>query len=558
MLARRCLPSLINPFNLCRRFVSTGSRWQPWEDKLLLDYVKQNGPSWSQIVQHGLPHRTTEQCHQRYTDVLRPDLRRGPLTAVERDQLVAGVAKHGTGRWAAIVREFLPQRSPRMLANAWRLTVGPATQPSRPWTDDEDALLLQVGPSTAASSWTQVTQKHFAWKSPSWVKRRYWQLTEGQHYDVGRHWTESEVHLLLRRMTVYGSDWHTIAAGLPGRSAEQCANKARVLDANPAKWSDDEVRQLWHWARHYKGKWTQVSQSMDDRTPSQCSQQFYYGLKELHALGHDMARQPDETKPEWIERMANLMCAWLDEKDRLTTDGAGALTLKPERRRPLTRRTRRFWTAEENEALIQAVEGKQEDATDDATIDWAAVAEAIPGKTRSAEECRVRWRDAARFHDRAIVKGSITEHEAQLIREGVSIFGRDWLAVSESFVPHRTPRQCMLWWSSHGEKEQKKGRWTLPEDRTLQLGVRDYGEQWSRIASLIPGRSPTQCYERWNEISNPQIKKGRWSYEEESQLVELAYKHEGNSQRWQAVAKDMGTGRTPSAYRQKFRYLNKQ
>ena len=80
---------------------------------------------------------------------------------------------------------------------------------------------------------------------------------------------------------------------------------------------------------------------------------------------------------------------------------------------------------------------------------------------------------------------------------------------------------------------QRYPNWTSCEDAILEAAVKEhaataysgvnYGENdWSRVASLLPGKSLKQCKARWFSVVGPQVKKTEWTREEEEKLLHLA------------------------------------
>ncbi|KAI0200173.1 pre-mRNA splicing factor component-domain-containing protein [Astrocystis sublimbata] len=69
----------------------------------------------------------------------------------------------------------------------------------------------------------------------------------------------------------------------------------------------------------------------------------------------------------------------------------------------------------------------------------------------------------------------------------------------------------------------KGGVWTNIEDEILKASVSKYGlNQWARVSSLLPRKTPKQCKARWSEWLDPSIKKIEWSKEEDEKLLHLA------------------------------------
>ena len=122
---------------------------------------------------------------------------------------------------------------------------------------------------------------------------------------------------------------------------------------------------------------------------------------------------------------------------------------------------------------------------------------------------------------------------------------------------------------------QKKGAWDEEEDRKLIHLVKEFGPEWSRIASFFPGRIGKQCRERYNNqlrevhiislssaniiyvrsildsfVPNKRqdIKRGPWTVQEEQALIQ-AHKTLGN--KWAEIAANI-PGRTENSVKNHF------
>lgn len=71
-----------------------------------------------------------------------------------------------------------------------------------------------------------------------------------------------------------------------------------------------------------------------------------------------------------------------------------------------------------------------------------------------------------------------------------------------------------------GEKTQP---WTKQEDLKLQHMQEKYGNKWATVASQLPGRTGQQCAQRWRHRVNPNIRREKWTKEEDKKVILMMF-----------------------------------
>ncbi|KAG9451302.1 hypothetical protein H6P81_011267 [Aristolochia fimbriata] len=134
--------------------------WTPEEDIILVSYIQEHGPgNWRAVPTNTGLLRCSKSCRLRWTNYLRPGIKRGNFTDHEEKMIIHLQALLGN-RWAAIA-SYLPQRTDNDIKNYWNTHLKKKLKKLQPGLDEgvgNGFPGLQQQPSISKGQWERRLQ----------------------------------------------------------------------------------------------------------------------------------------------------------------------------------------------------------------------------------------------------------------------------------------------------------------------------------------------------------------------------------------------------------------
>ncbi|OAY82648.1 Myb-related protein Myb4 [Ananas comosus] len=131
----------------CEKMGVKKGPWTPEEDRILVDYIQRYGHgNWRALPKQAGLLRCGKSCRLRWTNYLRPDIKRGNFTK-EEEEMIFKLHELLGNRWSAIAAR-LPGRTDNEIKNVWHTYLKKRLMPNQTVKESKKRAIHTSEPKT--------------------------------------------------------------------------------------------------------------------------------------------------------------------------------------------------------------------------------------------------------------------------------------------------------------------------------------------------------------------------------------------------------------------------
>jgi len=163
-------------------------RWTKEEDELLRLAIRQHGEKHWRLIAENIPGRTPIQCLHRWSKILKPGLVKGPWSTTEDKLLKEWVDDEGPTKWSNCAAR-IPGRSGKQCRERWHNTLNPDVKKGE-WTTEEDRVIFELQ-SSIGPKWTEIAT-NLPGRTENSIKNRFYSTVRRMKINATKNNTEAE------------------------------------------------------------------------------------------------------------------------------------------------------------------------------------------------------------------------------------------------------------------------------------------------------------------------------------------------------------------------------
>ena len=504
------------------------------ENNIINDGVD-NEWSWEDIASK-CNNKTAKQCSQQWRKIVKTvSVHEVPWTK-EEDGIIRKGVEEGMS-WQNIAK-LTKRRLSRQCSQRWRKVLDPSIKRFVKWSKEEDLKLMELHRNYPTMTNKEMsshlpgrtsTQCHNRWVEVLNPDLRRGVFSEEEDLRIlelrkaGQGWSAmAKDSILIGRANVaLKNRWHTLTK----RNKNAQKRKVKAKASRKSEIKKTQNTKIKKRKRNIKGSVTvdDIINNIDSSINEDPVTQFM-----------EMSYIASTTTPKGTK--GNKKQKLISKYDNNTNNNNNNNSNSNNNKLPST------FTDEENNIINDGVDNEWS---------WEDIASKCNNKT--AKQCSQQWRKIVKTV--SVHEVPWTKEEDGIIRKGVEE-GMSWQNIAK-LTKRRLSRQCSQRWRKVLDPSIKRFvKWSKEEDLKLMELHRNYPTMTNKeMSSHLPGRTSTQCHNRWVEVLNPDLRRGVFSEEEDLRILELRKAGQG----WSAMAKDsILIGRANVALKNRWHTLTKR